>query len=529
MSEDADFDTEIDAAWERFCARLCTYLENMETGDLLTICPGGGKRRDDLYLTVANELGGRLVGDAAMNGPLAAAVSYEHTTLLAEQGWTEYDVDDGPQRTFRVEARPHALAQAVVVLIRDVRGIAHPTFLAASAVGAPVTRVFDSGSQLKDWTVDPLRARLVAEVDTALESITGSAPVRDDDGDVMFEAGRHTAYARILDKEPVVELYAVFAIHTRAPTVDSVVVDLSTSWPDIKFLPNHTHVVASTRIDCAPVVEEHLGRRLGMFLKFVEQEGDEITVRLSRDAGMRVPTHALLSDQFRRIRLADMDAASLTFTVGYEARELGFSSPMLHDAMALAAAAHLHQRRAGSEAGSDPYIVHPLRNVLRLVRFGCTDEVVLVAAALHDTVEDQTDRIVSLLDAGTPATHDNALAVIARHFSPSVSDVVASVTNPPTPHGLSINEKNRAYAEHVAAAITDPRVFLVKLSDFIDNAGSVEYLADESKRIRLRDKYSPMAQIFLDARETLGDSLNLTAEGTRRLDARLGRLARALG
>ncbi|SNS96315.1 T3SS (YopN, CesT) and YbjN peptide-binding chaperone 1 [Rhodococcoides kyotonense] len=530
MPEDRnDFDTEIETAWNQFRTRLGTYLVNMKPGDLLTICPGGGRKRDDLYLTITGRFGNRLVGDAGMNGRLVATVTSEKIELMAEQGWQEYDMDDGLQRTFGLDAHADDVAEAVIVLVRDVRGIAHPSFLAASSVGAPVTSVFDSGSMLEDWTLDPVRTRLVGEVDRALESITGSTPVRDDDGDIPFDSGRHVAYARLLDDEPVLELYAVFPIHTRAATVDATVADLSNSWPDIKFQPNHTHVVASTRVDCAPVVEEHLGRRLGMFVKFVEEQGDAITIRLSRNSAMQVPTHAILADHFRRIRLADMDASTLAFTIGYEARELGFTSPMLHDAMSLAAGAHLYQRRFGGAAGSDPHVVHPLRNVLRLIRFGCTDEVVLTASALHDTVEDQADRIVSLLDSGRTPTRENTLAIIDDHFSPTVASVVRAVTDPIEPEGLTTTEKNRAYLDHVATAIVDPRVFLVKLSDFIDDAGIVEHLEDDDKRNRLRVEYAPVLQVFVDAREQHGASLNLTAEGEHRLDARLGSLARTLG
>jgi hypothetical protein len=529
MSEDPDFDTEIETAWSRFCVRLCTYLENMSSGDLLTICPGGGHRRDDLYLTITGKIEGRLIGDAAMNGTLAASISFDDTELLAEQGWQEYDIGDGLQRTFAFEANADAVAHAVIVLVRDVRGIAHPSFLAASSVGAPVTTVFDSGSQLEDWVLDPSRTRLVADVESALESITGSVPMRDEDGDIPFETGEHVAYVRLLDSEPVVEMYVAFPIGSHTHTVDSILAELSLLWPDIKFQANHTHVVASTRVDCAPVVEEHLGRRLGMFLRFVEEQGDEIAAGLM-DAPVRsLRTSTVVSDSLRLLKLSDMDAAALNFAINYEARAIGLHSQMLHDALALASAAHLYQRRTGSrDSGTDPSIVHPLRNVLRLLRFGCSDDIVLTATALHDTVEDQTERVVSILNPGMSPTRPNAIDLIARHFSPSVSYVVDAVTNPAKPHGLSAAQKNEAYRDHVALVVRDPRAFLVKLSDFIDNAGSLHHVADSETRKRLRDKYVPVVEVFLEARAQLRDELNLTVEGQKRLDARLERLARAL-
>ena len=59
-------------------------------------------------------------------------------------------------------------------------------------------------------------------------------------------------------------------------------------------------------------------------------------------------------------------------------------------AMEVATLAHLDQfRKNGIKSDEDPYIVHPLRNVLRLLRYGCSDVEILSATALHDTVEDR--------------------------------------------------------------------------------------------------------------------------------------------
>ncbi|WP_072804126.1 hypothetical protein [Rhodococcoides yunnanense] len=73
------------------------------------------------------------------------------------------------------------------------------------------------------------------------------------------------------------------------------------------------------------------------------------------------------------------------------------------------------------------------------------------------------------------------------------------MSNPPKPANLSPAEKNKRYAAHGTATITDPGVFLAKVSDFLDNAGSLGDLRDADKRNRLRGKYVPLVPAFAAA------------------------------
>ena len=196
-----------------------------------------------------------------------------------------------------------------------------------------------------------------------------------------------------------------------------------------------------------------------------------------------------LGSIFRATKLKDMDSAALVFAILHEIDADRVDRTQLRNALELATAAHLSQKRIGRAAYPvDPYIVHPLRNVLRLTRLGCTDTDVLSATALHDTVEDQPREIVSILDESRLSDGPNqqaALDLITEHISPETSRLVAAVTNPSTDAVQSKAEKNAAYAAHVAEVIKDPKVFLVKFADFVDNAGSVKYLEDETKRAKL--------------------------------------------
>ncbi|MDI9927410.1 HD domain-containing protein [Rhodococcus sp. IEGM 1341] len=236
-----------------------------------------------------------------------------------------------------------------------------------------------------------------------------------------------------------------------------------------------------------------------------------------------------LGSIYRATKLKDMDSAALVFAILHEIDADRVDRAQLHNAMEVATAAHMSQKRIGRAAYPiDPYIVHPLRNVLRLIRLGCTDTDVLAATALHDTVEDQPREIVSILDESRLSDGPNqqaALDLITEHFSPETSRLVAAVTNPSTDAVLSKAEKNAAYAAHVAEVIKDPKVFLVKFADFVDNAGSVKYLEDEAKRAKLAAKYAPVVAVFASAFDANRNGLRLPQHGLDAVDARLTALS----
>ncbi|WP_037139001.1 HD domain-containing protein [Rhodococcoides fascians] len=240
-------------------------------------------------------------------------------------------------------------------------------------------------------------------------------------------------------------------------------------------------------------------------------------------------TDSPLAATFRATKLKHMDSAALVFAIDHEVDHDRVDIGTLRYAIEIATAVHLSQTRIGRATYPvDPYIVHPLRNVLRLVRLGCADTDVLAATALHDTVEDQPENIVKVLGAAHDPSAENALLLIEQHFGHETARLVAAVTNPPTSIPLTKAQKNAAYAQHVADVITDPNVFLVKYADFIDNAGSVQYLQDDAKRAKLQAKYAPLVPIFTNALDGLTTALDLNPNGLTVIEAKLSRLAASL-
>ena len=117
------------------------------------------------------------------------------------------------------------------------------------------------------------------------------------------------------------------------------------------------------------------------------------------------------------------------------------------DAASFAADRHRMQRRKDAEAS--PYINHPLALADLLAREGgVTDTIVIVAALLHDTVEDT----------------ETSLAEIEARFGAEVAGIVAEVTD-----DKSLSSKERKRLQVVKAASKSEGAKLVKLADKICN------------------------------------------------------------
>ena len=120
-------------------------------------------------------------------------------------------------------------------------------------------------------------------------------------------------------------------------------------------------------------------------------------------------------------------------------------------AVAFAERAHRAQSRKYT---GEPYIVH-LLEVARIVASVETDDDVVIAALLHDAVED------------TPTT----LAAIGDEFGDRVAQLVAEVTDVSRPEHGNRAARKALDREHLAAA--SPHGKTIKLADIISNIQSI--------------------------------------------------------
>jgi (p)ppGpp synthase/HD superfamily hydrolase len=140
---------------------------------------------------------------------------------------------------------------------------------------------------------------------------------------------------------------------------------------------------------------------------------------------------------------------------------------------------HRDQRRKG--ARGTPYINHPLEVAERIVRVGGIDDLdILIAAILHDTIED------------TETTADE----IEDQFGSAVAGLVLEVTDDKS---LTSSERKRLEIEHAPHLTTGAK--LIKLADKISNVADTESNPPASwSRQRRRDYLDFAEQIALGCR-----------------------------
>lgn len=142
----------------------------------------------------------------------------------------------------------------------------------------------------------------------------------------------------------------------------------------------------------------------------------------------------------------------------------------------LAAKVHKGQKRLSGE----PYIMHPLSVALILARLGM-DDASIIAAILHDTVED------------TELTNDE----IKKEFGDTVAELVDGVTKIGR---VPLQTKEEQQAENIRkmliAMSRDIRVIIIKLADRLHNMRTLMYKPEQRRRdiaLETIEIYAPIA------------------------------------
>lgn len=130
-------------------------------------------------------------------------------------------------------------------------------------------------------------------------------------------------------------------------------------------------------------------------------------------------------------------------------------SPLVERAMRIAAQAHRHHHRKGSDL---PYLTHPAHAAMILLRAGIDDDEILAAALLHDVVEDT----------------EHTLDMLAVDFPPKVVQLVAAMTERKHDHDgrkRSWQERKDEHLRDIAAEPWEARAIV--LADKLHNLGSM--------------------------------------------------------
>lgn len=220
----------------------------------------------------------------------------------------------------------------------------------------------------------------------------------------------------------------------------------------------------------------------------------------------------------RMTSLKDMDDSALAECIVLEIDQLGIDTEPISNAIALASELHGNQFRKGTRGtvANPPYIEHPLRNTLRLVRLGCYDQPTLVGSVLHDGVEDGSKVFAKRLGWSNRQAADEGAAriVLAAHiestFGVETREIVIAVTNElpeGDPRTQTVEEKHRVYVQHLRDQVLhSPKAFLVKMSDFIDNATGLYHGVGSLDPVKLKNqatKYLLSVPVFQEGLDSL--------------------------
>ncbi|HEY0717055.1 MAG TPA: HD domain-containing protein, partial [Streptosporangiaceae bacterium] len=203
-------------------------------------------------------------------------------------------------------------------------------------------------------------------------------------------------------------------------------------------------------------------------------------------------------DPAERRLLTTMPLHAITATYGEEGLRARFAAEIarfpeperarLEEALELASRLHARDRRQ-----NEPYINHPLRVAIRIMsHYGIRDPDVVIAALLHDVVEDHAAELAP--DAAPGA----ALGALAARFGPRVAGLVAAVTNPDYDPR---RDRHEQYREHVAQSLDrSPWARVIKASDFTDNGAGLIHTTGP-RVADLAAKYAPLVPVL---RELIG-------------------------
>lgn len=163
---------------------------------------------------------------------------------------------------------------------------------------------------------------------------------------------------------------------------------------------------------------------------------------------------------------------------------------------------HREQKRKGSKGS--PYINHPLEVVNLLTNIGKIDDyTVLIAAVLHDTVEDT----------------ETTVAELAELFGAEISSIVMELTDDKS---LPKTERKQLQIEH--APHLSPQAKLVKLADKISNIRDVIENPPEDWELERRIEYVEWGKKVVAGLRGVNENLEnhfdeLTARAARNFSA----------
>ena len=227
-----------------------------------------------------------------------------------------------------------------------------------------------------------------------------------------------------------------------------------------------------------------------------------------------------LPTTFPRVPLKQMDPSMLVFELDRETQHLIPEHAELITSAATMAS-FLHRKQTSFVRGGlprVPYIEHPLRVALRLIRWGVRDATLIAAALLHDVVEDCFEELLEVFGRDG----EDALECLTRLYGAQVAELVGEVSNPAACGSDKAASRGRYFLHITALASTDTPALLIKASDLKDNAGSIKHQlgrGQDEKMLRMLRKYRPAVQAVLSGLRDMAGNNESTCAAVRDIGA----------
>ena len=299
-----DFDGDNERSWTAFQHRLGDWLEAMEDQDSLVLAVITATESDggaEPYVLFAGFGDGHLRGEVSSNVYLAAehVLSEANDEVLRSLGWGA--PTDGNYAVNLPRAQGDRLAQMAVDALRDVFGVAHPAFLGTTdaeagrvlGLTAPAEEVPER-DQERGEVVVPIpkdHEDLCVLVDEALVAFIEVELMHDEDGDVPLPHGDHVVYVRVLEKDPVVSIFATIVLDVE--DIDAARREagiLNRTHGITRFIVVGTTVLVKVEFPCLPFASAHLQSMLRLIFLVITEVADDLLLRV----GGRFPLTGLL-------------------------------------------------------------------------------------------------------------------------------------------------------------------------------------------------------------------------------------------
>lgn len=181
--------------------------------------------------------------------------------------------------------------------------------------------------------------------------------------------------------------------------------------------------------------------------------------------------------------------------------------------LALTLAIEIHTDQEDRPDGS--YVAHVLRVAVRILRFGIRDHRMVIAALIHDSVEDQYKKLAEKYSRGEKSNFHPSVArelaflYIEKKFGLQVRTLVEFLTNPEDSHISNKDDRRAFYIQHVDELFSlSALAGLIKIADFYDNGMDLETIKDYEFRISMCKRYLPVFTIILEYKLIWSQSLS---------------------